>query len=195
MSTWQILHGDVRERLKDLAPGSVQCVVTSPPYFALRDYGMDGQIGLEPTPDAFVAALVAVFAGVWDALSADGTAWLNLGDSYAGGGNYRGLNSENTLTSKQASNRGARGVSQSLGALGRDCGMAKHKDLIGIPWRVAFALQAAGWYLRSDIIWSKPNPMPESVTDRPTKAHEYLFLGIIYLTPLTIWVHNLLIGG
>lgn len=175
MSTWQILHGDVRERLKELEPQSVQCVVTSPPYWGLRDYGVDGQIGLEMSPGAFVDAIVGVLAGVWDALADDGVLWLNLGDSYAGGGNYRGLNSENMLTTKQASNRVARGLSQQLGALGKGTGL-EAKNLVGIPWRVAFALQAAGWYLRSDIIWSKPNPMPESVTDRPTKAHEYIFL-------------------
>jgi len=172
MTTWQILVGDVRERLAEIPAESVQCVVTSPPYFGLRDYGVEGQIGLEPTLDAYAAELVAVFREVRRVLREDGTCWLNLGDSYAGGGNYRGINSENSLTSKQSSNRGARGVSQLLGALGD----AKPKDLIGIPWMVAFALRADGWYLRSDIIWAKPNPMPESVTDRPTKAHEYIFL-------------------
>lgn len=163
-------------RALPLAEGCVQCVVTSPPYWGLRDYGTGNQIGLEPTPAAYVASLVSVFAELLRVLRDDGTVWLNLGDSYAGGGNYRGLNSENTLTAKQRSNRGATGVCQLLGAAGKDTGPAKPKDLVGIPWRVAFALQAAGWYLRSDIIWSKPNPMPESVKDRPTKAHEYLFL-------------------
>jgi DNA modification methylase len=162
--------------LPRLAEQSVQCCVTSPPYWGLRDYGADGQLGLEPTPDAYVANMVQVFREVRRVLRDDGTLWLNLGDSYAGGGNYRGINSENTLTSKQASNRGARGVSQALGALGKDCGDAKPKDLVGIPWAVAFALRADGWYLRQDIIWHKPNPMPESVTDRCTKAHEYVFL-------------------
>lgn len=159
-----------------VASGSVQCVVTSPPYYGLRDYGIDGQIGLEQTPAEYVANLVAVFREVWRVLRDDGTLWLNLGDSYAGGGNYRGIDSEKSLTSKQSSNRGARGISQNLGATKEKMGDAKPKDLLGIPWRVAFALQTDGWYLRSDIIWSKPNPMPESVTDRPTKAHEYIFL-------------------
>lgn len=136
---------------------------------------IDSQIGLEPSPQAYVEQLVAVFREVRRVLRDDGTLWLNLGDSYAGGGNYRGISSESTLTEKQRSNRGATGVSQVLGARGKDTGL-KDKDLIGIPWRVALALQADGWYLRQDIIWAKPNPMPESVTDRCTKAHEYIFL-------------------
>jgi DNA modification methylase len=131
----RILVGDVRTRLAALEDGSVRCVVTSPPYWGLRDYGRDGQIGLEQTPEEFVGKLVAVFREVRRVLADDGTLWLNLGDSYGSG-----------------------------------------KQLVGIPWRVAFALQADGWYLRQDIIWSKPNPMPESVTDRCTKAHEYVFL-------------------
>jgi DNA modification methylase len=159
-----------------LADRSVQCVVTSPPYWGLRDYGIAGQLGLEKAVGEYVSALVEVFTGVRRVLKDDGICWLNLGDSYAGGGNYRGINSENSLSDKQRSNRGATGVCQALGALGKDAGGAKPKDLVGVPWRVAFALQADGWYLRSDVIWSKPNPMPESVTDRPTKAHEYLFL-------------------
>jgi site-specific DNA-methyltransferase (adenine-specific) len=147
---------------------SIHCCVTSPPYFGLRDYGMVEQIGLEPTPDQFVAELVKVFREVRRVLRDDGTLWLNLGDSY---------NAYNA-------NRGA-STSISDGTAGRDhprhkqgltTPTLKSKDLIGIPWRVAFALQADGWYLRQDIIWHKPNPMPESVTDRCTKAHEYLFL-------------------
>ena len=175
MRTARILVGDVRARLRDLPDGCVQTCVTSPPYWGLRDYGHAGQLGLESTPDAYVANMVEVFREVRRVLADDGTVWLNLGDSYSGGGNYRGINSTNTLTSKQASNRGARGLSQQLGALGKETG-CKDKDLVGIPWMVAFALRADGWYLRSDIIWSKPNPMPESVQDRPTKAHEYIFL-------------------
>ena len=170
-----IIVGDSRETLKTLDAGSVRFCVTSPPYWGLRDYGCDGQIGLEKTPEAYVAEIVAVFREVKRVLADDGTLWLNLGDSYAGGGNYRGVHSEETLTAKQRSNGGARGVSQLLGAAGKDFGVGA-KNLVGIPWRVAFALQADGWYLRSDIIWHKPNPMPESVTDRPTKAHEYVFL-------------------
>ena len=147
-----------------LRDGCVQCVVTSPPYFGLRDYGTANQIGLEPTPDAFVAALVAVFRDVRRVLADDGVLWLNLGDSYAASSKGSG-----GMNSKQPTNVG------SFADWSGDCGVAP-KNLIGIPWRVAFALQADGWYLRSDIIWHKPNPMPESVTDRPTKAHEYLFL-------------------
>jgi DNA modification methylase len=160
-----ILHGNCRQVLPTLPPESVQCCVTSPPYWGLRDYGVDGQLGLEPTPDEYVANMVAVFSEVARVLRDDGTLWLNLGDSYASGSKGSGGPNE-----KQDSNAGSyydiRKFNHGL----------KPKDLCGIPWRVAFALQADGWYLRSDIIWHKPNPMPESVTDRPTKAHEYLFL-------------------
>ena len=180
-----ILCGDVRERLRDLDDESVHCVVTSPPYWGLRDYKTDGQLGLEATPEEFVANMVAVFREVHRVLRKDGTLWLNLGDSYAGSG--RGTNADGSQGKngeKQQTNRGAnldfhdRLVAE--GSIGRfwkapPAGL-KVKDLVGIPWRLAFALQADGWWLRSDIIWSKPNPMPESVTDRPTKAHEYLFL-------------------
>lgn len=173
-----VMCGDCVERLKTLGDRSVQCCVTSPPYWGLRDYGVGGQLGLEGTPEEYVAKMVEVFREVRRVLREDGTLWLNLGDSYAGGGNYRGVNEE-TLSAKQASNRGANGQL----AIGRNTAPPalkvdglKPKDLVGIPWRVAFALQADGWYLRSDIIWHKPNPMPESVTDRPTKAHEYIFL-------------------
>ena len=150
-----------------LAGGVVQTVITSPPYFGLRDYGVDGSIGLEPTPDAYVASLVAVFAEVWRVLRDDGTVWLNLGDSYAANRSYqvpstKGGPKHSPAQANQTSNHVPDGL--------------KSKDLIGIPWRVAFALQAAGWYLRSDIIWAKPNPMPESVRDRPTRSHEYVFL-------------------
>jgi DNA modification methylase len=142
--------------------------VTSPPYFGLRDYGHDGQIGLEPTPEDFVAAMVAVFREVRRVLRDDGTVWLNLGDSYNSGasGGLGGSTLGGGQSNQAVSNRSGRGVVNSL----------KPKDLIGIPWRVAFALQADGWYLRQDIIWHKPNPMPESVKDRCTKAHEYIFL-------------------
>lgn len=148
---------------------SVHCCVTSPPYFGLRDYGHDGQIGLEPTPDEFVAALVAVFREVRRVLRDDGTLWLNLGDSYAG---YHG--NKNAAYVDAPSNKGGDFENQRSSTVGSS-GL-KQKDLIGIPWRVAFALQDAGFYLRQDIIWHKPNPMPESVRDRCTKAHEYLFL-------------------
>jgi DNA modification methylase len=178
--TWEIRQGDVIDRLREMPEESVQCVVTSPPYWGLRDYGTPGQLGLEPTPEAYVARMVEVFRAVRRVLRKDGTLWLNLGDSYAGSG--KGGNPEGSPFVKQATNEG------SLSVQGRDqavVGMVaasdrpaalKPKDLVGIPWRVAFALQADGWYLRSDIIWAKPNPMPESVTDRPTKSHEYLFL-------------------
>jgi DNA modification methylase len=175
---WKILHGDVREQLASLPNGCVQTCVTSPPYFGLRDYGHAGQIGLEPTPKAFVAALVAVFREVRRVLADDGTLWLNLGDSYAG---YWG--DKTAKREGRASSADTNGWTNGFNMNNRpsfhtafDGSGIKPKDLIGIPWRVAFALQADGWYLRSDIIWSKPNPMPESVTDRPTKAHEYIFL-------------------
>jgi len=169
--TVTILLGDVREQLKTLANESVQCVVTSPPYFGLRDYGMAGQIGLEATPAAFVEVMVDVFREVRRVLRADGTLWLNLGDSYATG------TSAPSGASKTADVGGWTTRSGDAAGARRVIGQGyKTKDLMGIPWRVAFALQEDGWYLRQDIIWSKPNPMPESVTDRCTKAHEYLFL-------------------
>jgi DNA modification methylase len=162
-----ILTGDCRDLLKTLPESSVQCVVTSPPYFGLRDYGVDGQIGLEPTPAEFVAAMVEVFEDVRRVLKDDGTLWLNLGDSYANDGKWGGSSGGKHVSALHGNTNIGRGkVSTGL----------KPKDLIGIPWRVAFALQDAGWYLRQDIIWSKPNPMPESVRDRCTKAHEYIFL-------------------
>ncbi len=220
---WQILLGDVREQLATLPDHSVQCCVTSPPYWGLRDYGtatwdggdpecghapekrggrfatpvsskqapnagsgtisarecpcgarrVDNQIGLEPTPAAYVETMVEVFREVRRVLRDDGTLWLNLGDSYAASSSGQTSSRVVSVNTKQATNLGAdifaphrNGVPVGL----------KPKDLVGIPWRVAFALQADGWWLRSDIIWSKPNPMPESVTDRPTKAHEYIFL-------------------
>lgn len=175
--TVRILIGDCRDTLASLPEQSVQMCVTSPPYFGLRDYGVDGQIGLEATPEAFVTELVSVFREVRRVLKDDGTLWLNLGDSYAGSGkgsNPDGTPHPSTLLGKQGTNTGTvtgRNMPQKAHTIG-----LKSKDLIGIPWRVAFALQADGWYLRSDIIWHKPNPMPESVTDRPTKSHEYLFL-------------------
>ena len=149
--------------------GSVNCCVTSPPYFGLRDYGNDEQIGLEETPEAFVESLVNVFREVKRVLADDGTLWLNLGDSYSSGGR--------TTTTAQTI-RGDCGEDAKKATVCRPPVIKgiKPKDLIGIPWRVALALQADGWYLRQDIIWSKPNPMPESVTDRCTKAHEYIFL-------------------
>jgi len=166
--TAKILEGNSLETLKGLPACSVQCVVTSPPYYGLRDYGVDGQIGLEPTPEAYVESLVNVFREVKRVLKDDGTLWLNLGDSYNGSG--KGGNPEGSPFTKQKTNQGSL-----LDRPTRISGL-KPKDLIGIPWMVAFALRADGWYLRSDIIWAKPNPMPESVKDRPTKSHEYIFL-------------------
>jgi DNA modification methylase len=164
----RILTGDCRDVLATLPDESVHCVVTSPPYFGLRDYGHAGQIGLEPTPDAYVAEMMAVFREVRRVLRKDGTCWLNLGDSYNAHPGQR--KTTDKAGAKQQSNTG------SPGAPSRHVDTCKPKDLIGIPWMVAFALRADGWYLRQDIIWAKPNPMPESVRDRPTKAHEYLFL-------------------
>lgn len=178
--TIRILVGDVRTRLADVPDASVHTCVTSPPYFGLRDYGHAEQIGLESTPDAFVAELVAVFREVRRVLRDDGTLWLNLGDSYSAGDGVKRNGPQTNITSVDGVPvRMVRGATPSddRATLTRSfAGMPKPKDLIGIPWRVAFALQADGWYLRSDIVWHKPNPMPESVTDRPTKAHEYLFL-------------------
>jgi DNA modification methylase len=163
-----LLCCDVLEGLASLPDESVHCVVTSPPYWGLRDYSTPGQLGLEPTPDEYVARMVEVFREVRRVLRSDGTCWINLGDSYA------------------STAPGTRNAPQPKGSPTRPEEWAnwrpetppglKPKDLVGIPWRLAFALQADGWYLRSDIIWSKPNPMPESVTDRPTRAHEYVFL-------------------
>ncbi len=163
-----ILHADARAL--PLRDASEQCCVTSPPYWGLRDYGCPQQIGLEPTPDAYVAALVTVFRDVHRVLKDDGTVWINLGDSYASGGRKTRDPGQSKIHPAFV------GESYRDGLRPDDPVGIKPKDLLGIPWRVAFALQADGWYLRSDIIWSKPNPMPESVTDRPTKSHEYLFL-------------------
>ena len=154
--------GDCRQLMREMPDESVQCCVTSPPYFGLRDYGHPGQIGQEETPEAFVAAMVDVFREVRRVLKADGTCWLNLGDSYAANRSYQVADNKH----KEVGNHMPMRVPKGL----------KPKDLIGIPWRVAFALQADGWYLRQDIIWAKPNPMPERVTDRCTKSHEYIFL-------------------
>jgi DNA modification methylase len=167
-----IYVGDNRQSLRRLPEKSVQVVVTSPPYWGLRDYGAEGQIGLEQSPDAYVEELCQVFDEVWRVLKDDGTVWLNLGDSYASMRDSKVTpdslrNGDGTKVAQGAANRNPKVL--------KEAGL-KHKDLVGIPWRVAFALQARGWYLRSDIIWSKPNPMPESVRDRPTKSHEHIFL-------------------
>lgn len=175
--TIEILQGDCRDVLGSLPDGSINCCVTSPPYFGLRDYGVEGQLGLEPTPDEFVAAMVEVFREVRRVLRDGGTLWLNLGDSYAGSRGTQGRSgqlSDRSIISAQQIAAAAKKKSRT-GSIPPGSGL-KPKDLVGIPWRVAFALQADGWYLRQDIIWHKPNPMPESVTDRCTKAHEYIFL-------------------
>jgi DNA modification methylase len=161
---YQLIQGNCLSILPTLPEASVQCCVTSPPYFGLRDYGVDGQIGLEPSIGDYVAAMTAVFREVWRVLKPDGVLWLNLGDSYNGSGGSGGDYSAGGLKEGQPKYPG------------RSIKSLPPKSLIGIPWRVAFALQDDGWILRSDIIWHKPNPMPESVTDRPTRAHEYMFL-------------------
>lgn len=175
----EVLHGDAREALRLLPDASAQCVVTSPPYFGLRDYGGPdlawadgwvGQLGLEPTPDLYVAHLLEVFAEVWRVLRDDGAMWMNLGDCYASKSTYNAgqtLATENEWKQDPSSRR--------PNVYYRDVGL-KAKDLVGVPWMVAFALRAAGWYLRADVIWRKPNPMPSSVRDRPTSSHEYVFL-------------------
>jgi site-specific DNA-methyltransferase (cytosine-N4-specific) len=160
-----LFHGDALEVARGLGSGSVRTIVTSPPYFGLRDYGEDGQIGAEASVGEYVARMVALFRELRRVLADDGTLWLNLGDSYSSSGSG---------TQGESGDRASRTFTAD-GLRGRG-GMLPAKNLIGVPWRVAFALQEDGWILRSDIIWAKPNPMPESVTDRPTKAHEYLFL-------------------
>jgi len=167
----RIEFGDCRETMRRWAQEGVkvQTCVTSPPYFGLRDYGHEGQIGLEQTPEEYIAAMVEVFRCVWDVLADDGTLWLNIGDSYARQG---GRESDQP---RHWDGRGKTAGSLHGTRQAQDIGL-KPKDLIGIPWMLAFALRADGWYLRQDIIWHKPNPMPESVRDRCTKAHEYIFL-------------------
>lgn len=174
-----IEFGDCREIMRKWAANGVkaQTCITSPPYYGLRDYGHDGQIGLEKTPEQYIQAMVEVFRCVRDVLADDGTVWLNIGDSYvATGGEYKnGSQGKTSIVGKTSPEsvpchgRVARRKAMEAGGL-------KQKDLIGIPWMLAFALRADGWYLRQDIIWNKPNPMPESIKDRCTKAHEYIFL-------------------
>ena len=167
MERWNIYAGDCLKELKKIEPESVQTVVTSPPYWGLRDYDVDGQVGMEKTPDEYVKNIVNIFRQVGRVLRDDGTVWLNLGDSYNGsGGDHK----------KGGKNDAGFQSNVMHGVQPKRLNNLKPKDLVGIPWRVAFALQADGWYLRSDIIWHKPNPMPESVQDRPTKSHEYIFL-------------------
>lgn len=163
---WLLYQRDVLSQLQNMEADSVHCVVTSPPYWGLRDYGVEGQIGLEDTIDQYVEKIVQVFELVKRVLRSDGTLWLNMGDCYSGVGARDKFPDPKNLHANIPEFGPNRTPQRGI----------KRKDLIGVPWRVAFALQASGWWLRSDIIWSKPNPMPESVTDRPTRAHEYLFL-------------------
>lgn len=169
----RIEFGDCRDTMRRWTAEGVraQMCVTSPPYFGLRNYGHEGQLGLEQTPEQYVAAMVEVFRCVWDVLADDGTLWLNIGDSYARTG---GTDRKVSASAQVGSTRNT--MEQIGDRTQRAPTGLKDKDLIGIPWRLAFALQADGWYLRQDIIWHKPNPMPESVRDRCTKAHEYIFL-------------------
>jgi site-specific DNA-methyltransferase (adenine-specific) len=158
-----VFHGDATAILRQLPDNFFRCCVTSPPYWSLRDYAADGQIGAEANPDNYIEHLVEVFEGVKRVLTADGTFWLNIGDSYTSGNRgYRAPDRKNPIRAMSYRPPTPEGL--------------KPKDLVGIPWRVAFALQRAGWYLRSEIIWEKPNCMPESVKDRPTRCHEYIFL-------------------
>jgi DNA modification methylase len=204
MTTQRIIPGDCIEGMRTLADGSIHCCVTSPPYWGLRDYGHEGQIGLEDTPEAYVGRMVEVFREVRRVLRDDGTAWVNLGDSYAGSWGNQGRKetrgTQRAINGPMLQKLKAESVHEIECCMDDDCVCAagdggiypdrrtktgswvndhptlKAKDLVGIPWRVAFALQADGWWLRQDIIWHKPNPMPESVRDRCTKAHEYFFL-------------------
>lgn len=161
-----IINRDCLLALRDLPDESVNCCVTSPPYYALRDYGMDAQIGREDNPEEYIRRLVLVFREVRRVLTADGTLWLNIADTYCGTGNKGGY-----LDPKNP--KGRNGQSVSLARRASEC---KQKDMIGIPWLLAFALRADGWYLRSDIIWCKANPMPESCKDRPSRCYEHVFL-------------------
>jgi DNA modification methylase len=168
MLEYKLLQGNSLDVLKNMESESIQCVVTSPPYYGLRDYGIIGQIGLEKTPKNYIDNLVEIFKEIKRVLKDDGTLWLNLGDSYngSGKGQWNGI-------SNDPKNNKTRGMKLNSGIVPDGL---KSKDLIGIPWMVAFALRDDGWYLRKDIIWAKPNPMPEAVKDRPTTSHEYIFL-------------------
>ncbi|MDR1094333.1 MAG: site-specific DNA-methyltransferase [Clostridiales bacterium] len=169
----KIICGDALAALKTLPPESVNTAITSPPYYGLRDYGAAGQIGLEKTPEQYISRLVGVFNEVKRVLRADGTLWVNIADCYAGSRKGAALYPENAKKYKQGTNRGLIGQKAVTAVTYGEC---KEKDLVGIPWLLAFALRAAGWYLRQSIIWAKPNPMPESVKDRCTRSHEYIFM-------------------
>lgn len=175
----ECIQGDCRDVMRQLiADGvKVQTCVTSPPYYGLRDYGVDGQLGLEETPKKYIENMVEVFSCLWDLLADDGTLWINIGDSYS---SHKDCKSIGQTLAKGTGSENAhvmsKGISRVIDSKMLKSQVLKNKDLIGIPWMLAFALRDAGWYLRQDIIWAKPNPMPESVTDRCTKAHEYVFL-------------------
>lgn len=171
-----IIHlGDCLDVLKTLPDNSIDCCVTSPPYYALRDYGIEGQLGLENTPEEYISKMTEVFMEVYRVLKPEGTLWLNIGDSYFGGGKTSAI-SDNRAGDIQKNNKGAISRENLPNLRKAKMGDIKSKDLVGIPWMLAFSLRSAGWYLRQDIIWAKNNPMPESVTDRCTKSHEYIFL-------------------
>ncbi len=177
MMTADILTGDSLERLKSLPDAAINTCVTSPPYYGLRDYGVDGQIGLEETPEQYINRLVEVFREVKRVLRDDGTLWVNIGDSYHHTqSNNGGYSKKSTLAGFTNPETKGRIANEAGNAVRLNMDGVKPKDLIGIPWMLAFALRADGWYLRQDIIWAKPNPMPESVRDRCTKSHEYIFL-------------------
>lgn len=169
----QIIIGDALSSLQKVPSDVADCCVTSPPYYGLRDYGVDGQIGLEPTPEEYINRLVGVFREVRRVLKPDGTLWIVIADSYAGSGKGAANYPENAANWKQGTNRGMLGAKATTAV--KTPGI-KSKDMIGIPWMLAFALRSDGWYLRSDIIWHKPNAMPESVKDRPTKSYEHIFM-------------------
>ena len=167
---WKVIHGDCKVQLSEFEAESVQTCVTSPPYWQLRDYGCTSELGGEETPEKFVESLVGVFEEVRRVLKKDGTLWLNLGDTYVGGGGYCPTAPSNQQGSKQSTNRGAKAKARPVPE------GYKKKDLIGIPWMTAIALRKKGWFLRADVIWDKPNGFPENVTDRPSRTHEYVFL-------------------
>lgn len=167
-----ILSGDALQKLKSLPDKSINCCITSPPYYGLRDYGVLEQIGLEPTPEEYIQNLISVFKEVYRVLQDDGTLWINIGDSYNGSRRGSTKNTDAKWCEKTKNTNSLKGGYYGYTQINN----LKEKDLIGIPWMLAFALRADGWYLRQDIIWHKPNVMPESVKDRCTKAHEYLFL-------------------
>lgn len=175
----KIHHGDALTVLRTLPAESIHCCVTSPPYWGLRDYGVAGQLGLERTPEEYITRMVEVFREVRRVLRADGTCWVNIGDSYAGSWGAQGRQGDGAIKGRSACyERQIAAAAKKASRIGSipESSVLKPKDLVGIPWMLAFALRADGWYLRSEIIWHKPNPMPESVQDRPTKAHEQIFL-------------------